>query len=50
MTDSYGNLSQFEEFLLQLPDNDTPDLNPPNWYVPQSSCFGIILLMFSFHA
>ena len=34
MSDSYGNLSQFEEFFLQLPDDDTPDLNPPNWYVP----------------
>jgi hypothetical protein len=34
MTDSDGNLSQLEAYILQLPENDTPDLNPPDWYVP----------------
>lgn len=31
MTDSDGNISQLEAYLLQLPENDTPDLNPPDW-------------------
>jgi len=34
MTDSDGNISQLEAYILQLPENDTPDLNLPDWYVP----------------
>jgi hypothetical protein len=36
MTDSDGNVSQLEAYLLQLPENETPDLNPPDWYIPYS--------------
>jgi hypothetical protein len=37
MSDSDGNLSQLEAYLLHFPDNDSPDLNPPNWYLPPLS-------------
>lgn len=32
-SDTDPNISQLEALLLALPDPETPDLNPPNWYV-----------------
>ena len=34
MSDSDANISQIEALFLQLQEPDSPDLNPPDWYVP----------------
>jgi hypothetical protein len=33
MSDSEGNISQFEALFLQLPDTESSDINSAPWYV-----------------